>query len=345
MKSDRAPAAPAQRVGFLVAVPRLLREFGAEPATVLAAAGLGPTALDNPEAMIPFAAMGVLVDAAVRATKCEHFGLLTGQSIGVASLGLIGELMRHAPTLRVALLDFATHQNRHARGAVSYLLERDDHALFGYAIYNPGTRAQFQIYDGAGAAAFNLVRELIPANGLRDIEVLLSRATPADPGPYRRFFNTKLHFDSDQTGVLIPRSWLDRPTAGADVARRKQLETRVAAYAPAGEHGIVAQVRGAIRIGLVTGEFSGDQIAARVRVPRRTLQRRLVAHGTGFQEVLDESRFEFARHLLTNTSLPVSEIGQIVHYADPSVFTRAFTRWAGMPPNEWRTARGEAIGD
>jgi len=344
MGNDAPVTVSMQRVGFLAVVPRLLRGFAVDPSGVLAGAGLPATALDDPEAMIPFAAMGMLLEAAVRATNCEHFGLLIGQSIGLASLGPIGELMRHAPTLRIALRDLATHQYRHARGAVSYLLERDDHALFGYAIYSPGTRAQFQIYDGAGAAAFNLVRELIQANVLGDIEVLLSRATPADPGPYRRYFNTKLHFEQDQTGVLIPRSWLDRPTTGTDAARRKQLETRVAAYAPAGEHGIVSQVRGAIRVGLVTGEFSGEQIATRVRVPRRTLQRRLVAHGTGFQEVLDESRFEFASHLLANTSLPVGDIGQIVRYADPSVFTRAFTRWAGMPPNEWRLSRGETAG-
>ena len=327
---------PTQRVGFLSAVPGMLRDFGVDPTSVLASAGLSANALDDPEARIPFASMGLLIEAATRATKCEHFGLLVGQKIGAASLGLIGELMSHAPTLRVALRDVAIHQHHNSRGAVAYLLECDDQALFGYAIYHPGTRAQFQIYDGAAAAGFNIIRQMIPAESLHETEVLLSRAAPEDPEPYRRFFIAKLHFDADQTGVLLPRSWLDQPIPDADAARRKQLEQRVAAYRPAGDLDIVSQVRRTLRVGLLTGEFSGDQVAERLRIPRRTLQRRLLSLGTAFQNVLDETRFEFAQYLLAYTGLAASDISMIVRYADPSVFTRAFARWTGKPPNEWR---------
>jgi hypothetical protein len=111
-----------QRIGFLVFIPPLLRELGADPETVLAAVGLSPDALNDPEGTIPYPTMGRLVQASVDHTGCRHFGLLVGQRAGTASLGLIGELMNHAPTLGAALQDLVLHQHRHARRAVVYLV-------------------------------------------------------------------------------------------------------------------------------------------------------------------------------------------------------------------------------
>src|SRR5579863_5560534 len=118
-----------QRVGVLAFVPGVLRRFGVDPAEVLAAAGLSPKALDDPESTIPYAAMGVLARIAADKTQCPHFGLEIGNLIVTRSLGIVGEMMRNAPTLGVGLLDFATHQHRNSHGGVVYLL-RDQHRAF-----------------------------------------------------------------------------------------------------------------------------------------------------------------------------------------------------------------------
>ena len=68
----------------------------------------------------------------------------------------------------------------------------------------------------------------------------------------------------------------------------------------------------------------------------RTLSRRLNDFDTGFQELVDEGRFEIARQLLANTALDVRQIAASLDYADASAFTRAFRRWSGTTPAVWR---------
>ena len=71
----------------------------------------------------------------------------------------------------------------------------------------------------------------------------------------------------------------------------------------------------------------------------RTLSRRLEAFGTSYQALLDEGRFEIARQMLADTELEVGQIAAALDYADASAFTRAFRRWSGTTPGQWRAAR------
>ncbi|MBP7610253.1 MAG: helix-turn-helix transcriptional regulator, partial [Steroidobacteraceae bacterium] len=58
--------------------------------------------------------------------------------------------------------------------------------------------------------------------------------------------------------------------------------------------------------------------------------------GTTFLELREAARYDTACHLLRNTRMPVSEIASTLGYAECSSFTRAFGRWAGAGPAEWR---------
>ncbi len=68
----------------------------------------------------------------------------------------------------------------------------------------------------------------------------------------------------------------------------------------------------------------------------RTMHRRLQSFGVGFQQLVDECRFAFARQLLQGSSLDLARISAMLGYAAPGVFTRAFQRWSGTTPAEWR---------
>jgi AraC-like DNA-binding protein len=245
--------------------------------------------------------------------------------------------MRNAPTLGDALRDFSAHQHRNAHGGVAYLQVDRHQVFFGYAVYQPDVPGNHLICDGAAMAAFNIVCELAGPDHAPSMEVLFSRAEPSDLTAWQRAFRVKLRFNAGQTAVCLPLTLLDQPVTGADAGLRKVLRKRVAALWYAGEFDIVTQLRHALRIALLSGRISGNEISAQLGMSRRTLHRRLEARGLRFQQVLDETRCEFARQLLANTRLGVGEIGLIVGYSDPGVFTRGFARWAGMPPSEWRS--------
>jgi hypothetical protein len=185
-----------QRVEFLAALPALLQRYGVHPAQVLEGAGLSARALDDPDAVIPYAAMDRLAQLAAERTQCPHIGLEITAAMQTRSLGLLGELMLNAPTVGDALRDFADHNHRLTSGAVVYLLSGRHVAYFGYAVVHPAGEGFEVICDGAVMAAFRLVGELARPKAAPIQEVLLSRSAPQDGTPYRRAFGVQVRFDS-----------------------------------------------------------------------------------------------------------------------------------------------------
>jgi len=179
----------------------LLRELGVDPADVAAEVGLDLDVFRNPENSIPFTAAAKLLQVGAMRTGCAHFGLLLGQRSDTRSLGLVGNLMRNAPTLGRALQDLVENLHRYVRGGVWYLAVRNGVALIGYAIHQRGTEGVDHFYDGTMAFAFNGIRELC---GAVPDEVLLARKPPPDVHPYHRLFQVPVRFDAEQTALVFP---------------------------------------------------------------------------------------------------------------------------------------------
>jgi AraC-like DNA-binding protein len=87
-----------------------------------------------------------------------------------------------------------------------------------------------------------------------------------------------------------------------------------------------------------SGDPTLPSVAALLRTSPRSLQRRLEIQAITYSDVVDEVRYELARTLLTNTNLDVAEIGATLGYRDPSSFSRAFLRWSGICPRQYRGA-------
>jgi AraC-like DNA-binding protein len=339
------PPENLQRVGFLSHVPGLLRRFGVDPLEVLSASGLSEDALDNPEATIPYRAMGLLAEVACRNTRCPHFGLEIGREIRTATLGVLGELMRNSPTLRVSLHDFALHQHRNAHGGVAYLFEDGPQAFLGYAVYQSDVPGNYLICDGAAMGAFTIFRELAGSGHMSGVEVLLARSEPGNVAHYRQAFGVKLTFNADQTAVVFPRRMLDQPIRGADPEQRIALERLVREIWHAGDTDLSTRLHRELRVALIRGDVSAIKAATQMGMNRRTMHRRLDELGLKFQRSLDEIRCEYARQLLVYTKLEINKIATIVGYTDPSVFTRGFTRWTGSTPSQWRAKRSGESSD
>lgn len=324
-----------QRVGVLAEAPSVLRELGADPAALIAQAGVGADVLRNPENFLTFPQLGRFFQAAVAATKCPHFGLLVGQRSSTYSLGLVGRLMRTAPTLRDAILDLCRNQRRYVRGAVTYLLVRDGTAFWGYGVYYPDMPAKEQLCDGATAAGARFMQELA---GQPAAEALLSRTRPADTGPYYRALRASLHFDAEQWVLAFPERLLDSKPPEADPVLRSLLRGQVANYWAVAQPDITERVMRALRARLLNSDVSLELVADDMRLHSRTLNRRLQTAGVTFRDLLNQARFQIAADLLSATRMEITAIGLALGYAEPSGFTNAFRRWSGAAPSRWRAS-------
>lgn len=102
---------------------------------------------------------------------------------------------------------------------------------------------------------------------------------------------------------------------------------------------IRAQVASEVLALLASSDCTLTNVAKRLQTSERLLQRRLLASGSSFREVVDEVRFDVAKRLLSKRDLTVLEVGLRLGFSDAANFTRAFKRWSGLSPSQWRHAR------
>jgi len=315
----------------------LLSGFGVEPAPLMTRAGLDPGVLENPENWLAADRLGVLVDACVEATHCEHFGLLVGETFTLGSMGALGYLMRHCATLLDALRAMVVHLELQDRAAVTLMLDPSASRIaLGYTLIDPEIAGRHQILDGAIAMVYRLVAELCgPA--WRPLSVNLARPRPRVTSEYERVFGCRPAFNAKVSAVVFESRWLHRPIEGADPALQAILSRTVELIEASRPLRFDERVRRAVRAMALTSVVSSAGIASFFGLNERTLRRRLSEDGTNVRKIVDEERQQLAMYLLGNTRLRIAEISAVLHYSDPAAFARAFRNIVKMSPREWRS--------
>jgi len=324
------------RVATTMAVPALLEEHGIEPGTLLAEFGLAPSVYDDPENTIPFATSCRILSRCAEVTGCAHFGLLVGQRAGISALGALGFLMQSSGDVRSALTASARHFRVHNTAATVDFAEDESSGALGFTILQPGVEGHEQLLDGAMALAFNILHALCgPQWGA--YEVHFAKAPPRDVAPFKRCFRAPLIFDAGESAVVFARHWLDRPLPGADPLLHLMMQQRIDDLESRSVEGLASQLRRILPSLVVTQRASVEAVARRVGLGARTLNRRLADEGVSFRQLHEEARYDVARRLLEDTRLAANQVAERLGYASASAFTRAFGRWSGMGPAQWRS--------
>jgi AraC-like DNA-binding protein len=166
-----------------------------------------------------------------------------------------------------------------------------------------------------------------------------SQRTPA----LERFFRAPVRHGQTELSVEFPTEVLSRPLPGADPVLAAYLRKQAdALLQQVGASNAVSQEtarRIAQRLG--AGEPAQATIAKQMGMSERTLQRRLQAEGTSFNELLEEARRSIAMGYLADRKLAAYEVSFLLGYSEPATFFRAFKRWTGKTPQQYRaTAAG-----
>jgi AraC-like DNA-binding protein len=116
----------------------------------------------------------------------------------------------------------------------------------------------------------------------------------------------------------------------------RHAETLIAKHSP--NDSLVERVRALIKDELSGGNASLERIADSLSMSGRTLQRKLRDHGTSHQELLDQMRRDLAMRYLREPDLAICEVAYLLGFSESSALHRAFKRWTGKTPNEFRRA-------
>jgi len=155
-----------------------------------------------------------------------------------------------------------------------------------------------------------------------------------------KFIGRSLEHGAPRVAVELPASLLERRIAGADpllaTYLRNQADEMLAHIDVASAVSHDAARRIAAR--LSTGEPDQGSIAKQMGMSERTLQRRLRDEGTTFNKLLEDARRTIAIGYLADSRLAAYEVSFLLGYAEPTTFFRAFKRWTGKTPQQYRAS-------
>lgn len=278
-----------------------------------------------------------LLSRAAELTACEHFGVLLGKTWDADSYREFSSTALKAPTIREALIHLTADFN--SRGGAGVLeLHAGKAACLRYVIVDPTVDTGAIISDAAMAITMRMMGELC-GPGWQPELVELSRRKPRDCHPYNSTFKCPIAFNSTVAAIYFDGKWLDQPPVARrfDAGQGLAQPTPIAATMP---ERVILQLSRGIARGVAV---SASEVARCFGICERTLQRELIKADSSYRSLLADVQFGVAKRLLRDTDMPVTDIALTLCYADVSVLTRAFTRWAGICPSDWRLASAREI--
>ena len=310
--------------------------LGQDRDALVAGAELDVALLADPDARLPVEHDLRLWEILSRA----RIGLELGDRLGMAPLGVVGYAMQHGATVGEAL----AWRDRFRAVLHPDLIPRTDlrsgpegeRVVFVKHVPAPFARLREPVYAQA-AATVSSMRGLC-GQQVRARFVAYPMPAPLDPERHERWFGCPVSWGAPLFEVAFEASVLDLPLPKRDPALFGYLARRVEALHEALPEDVrwADKVRREIGVQLAHGEPRIADIARRLAVSDRTLHRRLTEEDTTFAAILDALRRERAELLLENKRLNSSEVAFLLGYVEPAAFFRAFKRWTGETPQEWR---------
>ncbi len=323
----------------VVSAAQLLAAAGIDPLAIALQAGLASRDLARPESTITYAELGRYLNACIAATGDEAFALRVGIATGPAGLKTLGFLALNTANVRGALATLAKQVHQFA-GTIE-IAEDQGLACFDYAFFYPALDGGRAIVDTAIGVSIATLRALSGPAWLPN-EVRMTRSLPERPEVWKRLLQAPVYFAAERNLIVFQSRWLDQPVERADPELRRLLLDKLAELDARGNASDVERIATLIRSCVLADEPTLEQVSGRLAISTATLKRRLKAASTSFQGLLDQTRFAMACQLLQDSKASMAQITDVLGYKRASTFSRAFARWAGMPPRQWRATHRPA---
>ena len=333
---DVAPAGGQCRAANFSGLADVARQLGRDPRSIIEKHGLEARVLSDPESLVAPQQVADVLEYCSVLFDDPLFGLHIASLQDPEVFGCVTALCRAAPTVRAGLrclIDYLPVV--HAPDCEVVLIEGTETAELTWLV-----NTDLGINDQAHYQAAMLNVKLLQAMGgpgFRPSWVSLSSDTrPADMPELERALGCRVSSRSRRNSVAFPVQALDLPVPSANRLLFKLLGSYLETVKAAHSQSIIDRVESYVRGALSSGSCSVERCAEKIGMSVRTLQARLAAEGARFSELVEGQRERLARAHLAQRSLSLDEIADRLGYGEQTSFGRAFKRWTGVTPQQFR---------
>ena len=320
-----------------------LEQSGVSVDDARSATGITMTVPPEPDTRVPGSQVERLWQFALERTGDPLVGLHMTERYSPGTLDILGyvilscrtigdvldRLARYAPLLNDGLRVDVARVGTETQCRIRIVESMDNYLL----------RAPEQAIDAMWAG---LARELrrLTATPLLLKEVAFRRRAPGqkERAEYERVFACPLVFGAREDRVVMPSSHLDAEVLSANPALLATFERHAdASYKTMERQGSHSREVARVLAERLKGAVPDLSVVAReLSMSDRNLQRALKTDGTSFKQLLDDVRRDLAIRHLADPSTSAGQVGFLLGFSEPSAFTRAFRRWTGKAPGEYR---------
>ncbi|WP_290575518.1 AraC family transcriptional regulator [Ketobacter sp.] len=304
-------------------------------------AGLNPAKLGNAVARFPVANMIELWRLAQEASGDDGFGVATGQrwnattfhALGFAwlasnSLGeALHRMSRYGAFLNDGLLYSLTSEQIRYR----FRIRRDPAQLPEQQFPRSDPSA-----DAGVVALLKMCRQLL-GEDFSPVEITCGHPPNGGAILLEQFARCPIRYDQDYLEMVFDRQDIERTLpSGNDELTQAHEQIILKHMADLQPDNLSTKVQLAILDQLPSGNVKEADIASQLGLSSRTLQRRLLEEGINFQGLLQTARQKLADQYIRDENLSISEIAYLLGFSEQANFTRAFKRWTGCSPTQFR---------
>jgi AraC-like DNA-binding protein len=321
---------------FILPVAKALRLRGVDAMQILEDLGIDPAGMVRPDWRISHDLFNELMRSAVEATEDEALGLYAAEQLQPQVLHGLGLAWLASDTVYDGLRRLVRFGKLISTGANLSLEEEGD---LVHLQVDRTLQIENFVYAGRDYSVGMIVRmcRLTLGEFIAPVRIEMERPVPDEPERWEYMLASKVVFDAPSTRITWSKSDIEDPLVTGDPGLARVNDEQTQSYLDSFlAQSVSREVVLRIVERLPDGPPNQQQIADDMNVSNRTLQRKLKDEGTSFMDLLQDTRLQLARKYLRQPSRSVVETAYLLGFSEPSTFSRAFKRWTGVAPAEFR---------
>ncbi|MEL6640735.1 MAG: AraC family transcriptional regulator ligand-binding domain-containing protein [Pseudomonadota bacterium] len=279
----------------------------------------------------------ILAEIADRVPERAALSIKYAKMLNIDQMGTLGLACKAAPTLGATVQRLTRYYNLLSTSMRYRVADTDTGVLVWQDVMEGGGRGIVLTPEAGLTVVLHLLRQ-IAAAPIDPVAVLFQHQPPKDAEVFASFYGCTPTFGAEKNGIVFARKTMDCPNLIGDAALSAFLVQHLDAESAARrlEETFADLVLSRIRTSLSDGAPVAADMASDLGMSERTFHRRLADEKKTYRALVEQTRKALAENLLREKTRPLAEIAFLTGFSEQSAFSRAFKRWVGQTPAEYR---------
>lgn len=302
---------------------------------LLTKSGLTAQMLDSDEPIAAFFCFNLLINLQ-KITQDEQLGLHIGRHMELNAFHTLGYTLMHCQTAQAVIERLLRFEKLALEISLTKYREENGKAILTWKSPYEGTEARY-IREMLITGWVTISLRMMPQE-FSFSEVFFTHTAPKDIETYQQTYKCPVTFSAQETGVAFDLKFLNTRLSSTDPQLGKVMDqyAEIMILSLNKESGLLSEVRKKIYEAMPSEQFAIRDIAEKLNTSEKTLQRKLKQANVSFNSLVDDVRQILSLIYLEDSNISQLDIALLLGYSEQTTFCRAFKRWVGETPGEYR---------